>query len=339
MKIVIDGMGGDNAPQAVVEGCVLAVREYGIDLILTGDSEAIKNELRKYSYDQGKIEVVHTTEVISTDEPPVMAIRRKKDSSMAAGMQLVKEKKAEAFISAGSTGAILAGSLFIIGRIKGVDRPALAPILPGKNGIFMIIDAGANTDCKTKNLVQFAVMGSIYFKNVLGIMNPRVGLVNIGVEEEKGNELTKSAYKELKEADINFIGNIEPRDIPDGNAEVVVCDGFVGNTILKLFEGSASYIFDSLKQELMSGTISKMAALLLKPSFGRLKKKFDYTEYGGAAFLGVDGAVIKAHGSSDAKAIKNAIRQARDFISNGVLMQIKGSIKADNSADNEDTDK
>lgn len=331
MRIVVDAMGGDNAPKEIVEGSVLAVKEYGVDLTLTGDSKAVEEELQKYSYDKSKIRVVHTTEFISTNESPVTAIRKKKDSSMVVGMKLVKQGEADAFISAGSTGALLAGSLFIIGRIKGIDRPAIAPILPGKNGAFMIIDVGANADSKPKNLVQFAIMGSIYFKNVLKVENPKVGLVNIGAEEEKGNELTKAAYKLLKEADINFYGNIEPRDIPKGEVQVVVCDGFVGNTVLKMFEGTAMTLFDTLKEELTSNTLSKIAALMLKPAFRRIKKRFDYTEHGGAAFLGVNGAVIKAHGSSNAKAIKNAIRQAKLFVDTNAIELISNSIKLDES--------
>jgi len=335
MKIVVDAMGGDNAPEAIIEGSIMAVNEYKINIVLTGDLSTIEGILLKYTYDKSKVEVVHTTEIISTNEHPVMAIRKKKDSSMVVGMRLVKEKKAEAFISAGNTGAILAGSLFIVGRLRGIDRPAIAPLLPGKNGVFMVIDAGANADCKPKNLLQFATMGSIYFKKVLNVDNPKVGLVNIGAEEEKGNELTKATYKLLKESDLNFCGNIEPRDIPQGNVQVVVCDGFVGNTILKLYEGCASLMFDSLKEELMKNTLSKLAAILLKPAFRSFKRKFDYTEYGGAAFLGVNGAVIKAHGSSNAKAIKNAIRQAKLFIENGVLEQIIDSIKLDECNSNE----
>lgn len=331
MKVVIDAMGGDNAPQAIVEGSVLAVKEYGVSIILTGDSEIIKSELSKYTYDESKLEVIHTTEVIDNNEHAAMAIRRKKDSSMVVGMKLVKKGRADAFISAGSTGALLTGATLIMGRLKGIDRPAIAPILPGKKGVFMVIDAGANAECKPNNLVQFALMGSIYFKQVLKVDNPKVGLANIGAEEEKGNELTKAAFKLLKEEKINFYGNIEPRDIPQGEVQVVVCDGFVGNTILKLFEGCAFLLFDSLKEELMGTWVSKFAALLLKPSFRRFKKRFDYTEYGGAVFLGVNGGVIKAHGSSNSKAIKNAIRQAKIFIENRVLEQIRNSIQ-DNAA-------
>jgi glycerol-3-phosphate acyltransferase PlsX len=326
VKIVVDAMGGDNAPGAIVEGCVDAVCELGINIVLVGDEPKIEKELSKYKYDESKISIVHTTEVITNNEHPAMAIRRKKDSSMVVGLNLIKDGKGDALISAGSTGALLTGATLITKRIKGVNRPAIAPVMPGKNGAFMVIDAGANVDVKPNNLLQFAIMGSAYFKGVFNIENPKVGLINNGAEAEKGNELTKAAHGILKDADINFIGNVEPREVPEGDVEVLVCDGFVGNTILKTYEGVAKVIFDLLKQEIMSTTRSKFAALLLKPVFRNLKKRFDYTEYGGAAFLGVDGVVIKAHGSSNAKAIKNAIKQAKTFAENNVINIIKENI-------------
>lgn len=327
MKIVVDAMGGDNAPGAMIEGCVSAVCELGVEIILVGDSAVINNELSKYSYDKAKVEVVHASEVILNNEHPAMAIRKKKDSSIAVGLQLVKEGRGGAFISAGSTGALLAGAIFIIRRIKGISRPALAPIMPGLKGGFMIIDVGANVDCKPEHLLQFGIMGSVYYERVLNVKNPKVGLVNNGSEEEKGNELTKETFKLLKQSDLNFIGNIEPRDIPEGEVQVIVCDGFVGNTVLKLYEGAASMIFGALKEELMSSVISKIGALILKSSFKKLKKKFDYTEYGGAVLLGVNGAVIKAHGSSNSKAVKNAIRQAKLCLENNVVERIRDNVK------------
>lgn len=329
MKIVVDAMGGDNAPKAVIEGCVDAVNEYGIEIVLVGDRKAISDELSGYTYDSSKIEIVHTSEVISNNEPPVMAIRKKKDSSIVVGLKLVKDGKGDAFISAGSTGALLTGATLIVGRIKGIDRPAIGPVLPGENGTFMIIDCGANAECKPKNLVQFGIMGTAYYKQVLKVDNPKVGLVNIGAEEEKGNELTKAAYQLLKGSSLNFVGNVEPRDIPLGNVEILVCDGFVGNTVLKMYEGTASMLFHTLKRELMSSTKSKIGALMLKGSMKNIKAKFDYTEYGGAAFLGVDGGIIKAHGSSNAKAFKNAVKQAKLFVENGVLPEIKANIVGD----------
>lgn len=328
MKIAIDGMGGDYSPASVVEGCILALKEFqDISIVITGKEELIERELSKYEYDKSRIEILNANEVIDPNEHPVMAIRRKKDSSLNKALSLVKEKKADAIISAGSTGAFMAGSLFIVGRIKGIDRPALAPVMPGKKGKFMLIDCGANAECKPNNLLQFAFMGKVYFESILGTSNPSIGLINIGAEEEKGNELTKAAYKLLKEADINFAGNVEPRDIPSGDVNVLVCDGFVGNTVLKMYEGVASNIFDILKEEIMSGLRSKIGGLLLKPVFKSFKTKFDYKEYGGAAFLGVNGICIKAHGSSDGKAIKNAIKQSKIFYDNKVIEKISSDIE------------
>ncbi|MBU3195553.1 phosphate acyltransferase PlsX [Clostridium algidicarnis] len=329
MKIAVDGMGGDNSPRIVVEGSIQALKEFeDLQIIITGKQDEINKELSKYEYDKNKITVVNATEVIDTNDHPVMAIRRKKDSSLVKALNLVKNNEADAIISAGSTGAFMAGSLFIVGRINGIDRPAIAPIMPGKNGKFMVVDCGANVDCKPNNLVQFAHMGKIYFENVLGVKNPSIGLVNIGVEEEKGNELTKATYKLLKNEAINFVGNIEPRDVPLGNTDIVVCDGFVGNTILKMYEGVSSSIFDVLKSEIMSSTRTKIGGFLLKPIFKEFKTKFDYKEYGGAAFIGVKGICIKAHGSSDGKALKNAIKQAILFYDNKIIEKISNEIES-----------
>ena len=336
MKIVVDGMGGDFSPGAVVEGCILAIKEYDIEVIITGPEELIQKELNKHNYNKEKISIINATEVIGTNEHPVMAIRKKRDSSLNRALELVKHGGAEAIVSAGSTGAIMAGALFIVGRIKGIDRPALAPVMPGKNGPFMVIDCGANADCKPKNLLQFGLMGKIYFENILNTPNPSVGLINIGAEEEKGNELTKASYKLLKEANYNFVGNIEPRDIASGDTKVLVCDGFVGNTVLKMYEGVASNIFSIIKQEIMSSTVSKIGGILLKPVFKNIKAKFDYKEYGGAPFLGVNGVCIKAHGSSDAKAFKNAIKVAYDISYNKVIDKIKSELEQLNNIEIEE---
>ena len=325
MKVVVDGMGGDNSPQAIVEGCVLAQKEYGMNIIITGPKELIEAELAKYEYNKDAISVVDAREVISTNEAPVKALKTKKDSSLVKALELVKSGEADAIVSAGSTGAFLAGCTLIVKRIKGISRPALAPVMPGKNGPFMIIDVGANADCKPQYLAQFAQMGKVYFENVLGINNPSVGLVNIGEEEEKGNELTKAAYQLLKEEDINFIGNIEPRDIPKGEVNVLVCDGFVGNTVLKMYEGVAETILSEIKTEIMGSFINKIGGLLLKSVFTRFKKHYDYKEYGGAAFLGVNGICIKAHGSSDARAFKNAIKLSKTYYDTGVLEKVKAA--------------
>ena len=330
MRIAIDGMGGDNAPQAVVDGVIKAINEYSdLEFYITGPEEIIKEELHKQNYEGDKITVVNATEVISNNEHPARAIKRKKDSSLCKALELVKEKTCDAVISAGSTGAFLTGCTLIVGRIKGVKRPALTPIMPGKNGPFMIVDAGANVDCKPEYLVQFAYMGKEYYKGVLKGENPSIGLVNIGSEEEKGNDLTKNTHKLLKEEEnLNFIGNIEPRDITTGNTNVLVCDGFVGNTILKMYEGTASTVLKIIVEEMLSsGAKAKIGAFLLKPVFKSIKKKFDYKEYGGAPFLGVDGICIKAHGSSDGKASKNAIRQSKEFHDNKVLDKIKEQLE------------
>lgn len=332
MKIAIDGMGGDNAPRAVVEGVVKATEEYkDIEFFITGPEEVINEELRKCNYSGNNIKVVNATEIITNNEQPVMAIRKKKDSSICKALNLVKNKECDAVISAGSTGAFLAGCTFIVGRIKGIKRPALAPIMPGKNGTFMIVDCGANVDCKPEHLIQFAHMGKEYYKGVMGIENPSVGLVNIGAEAEKGNELTKATYELLeKEDNLNFVGNVEPRYVPDGDTQVLVCDGFVGNTILKMYEGTASNVLNIIKGEILStGLKSKIGAALLKPVFANIKKKFDYKEYGGAPFLGVDGICIKAHGSSDAKAFKSAIKQTKNFYDSKVLDRIKVGLETE----------
>jgi glycerol-3-phosphate acyltransferase PlsX len=322
MIIAVDGMGGDNAPSAVVEACTEAVNEFDVNIIITGPEELIKTELEKYSYDKSKIQIENATEVIGPNEHPVTAIRKKKNSSLTKALNLVKENKAQGIISAGSTGALMAGATFIIGRIKGIDRIALAPIMPGKNASFMIVDAGANVDCKPQYLLQFALMGKIYFESILKVKKPSIGLVNIGEEEEKGNDLTKKAYKLLKESDFNFVGNVEPREVSNGDVNILVCDGFVGNTILKMYEGVALNIFKMLKNEIMSCTRGKIAGLLLKPILKKFVKRFDYAETGGSAFLGTKGIVIKAHGSSNAKAFRNAIRQTMECHEAGIIDNI-----------------
>jgi phosphate acyltransferase len=327
MRVAVDGMGGDFAPDAVIEGCIDAIKEYGVDIIITGPEELIKRKLAEYSYPKEKITVVDASEVISPNEEPVKALKRKKDSSLVKALNLVKSGEADAVLSAGSTGALMAGASLIVGRIKGMKRVALAPVMPGKNAPFMIVDAGANVDCKPQFLLQFAIMGKIYYENVLQVKNPSVGLVNIGAEEEKGNELTKETHQLLKQTDFNFVGNVEPRDVPNGDVNVLVCDGFIGNTILKTYEGVASTIFSMLKEEIMSSFTSKIGGLLLKPVFSGFKKKFDYTEYGGSAFLGSNGIVIKAHGSSNAKAFKNAIRQAISSYDNKIVDKIREELE------------
>ena len=329
MKIAIDGMGGDNAPMAVIDGAVEALKEYSdIEIYITGPEEKILKELAKHDYPKDRVKVIDAKEVIGTNEHPVMALRRKKESSIVKALNLVKNKECDAIISGGSTGAFLAGCTLIVGRIKGVERPALAPIMPGRRGKFMIVDAGANVDCKPNYLVQFAKMGKIYYESVFNKENPTVGLINIGAEEEKGNDLTKETHKLLKEETLNFVGNVEPREIPTGEVDVLVCDGFVGNTALKLYEGAAMNLLGIIKDEIMGASfLPKLGAALLKPVFKSLKVKFDYKEVGGAPFLGVDGICIKAHGSSDDRAFKNAIKQTRIFYEGKVIDKIKNELE------------
>ncbi len=323
MIIAVDGMGGDLAPAAVVDGCVQAIKECNVNIIITGKKELIQKELDKHEYDKDKIEIFNAEEIISTNEHPVMAVRKKKDSSIVRAFQLVKEGKAQGVVSAGSTGALMTGATLIAGRIKGIDRVTLAPIMPGKNGAFMVTDAGANVDCKPEYLIQFALMGKIYFENVLKVNNPSIGLINIGTEEEKGNELTKNTYQMLKLTDFNFLGNIEPREVTSGDVNILVCDGFVGNTILKMYEGVSMNLLGMIKEEVIKSFVTKVGAALLKPVFKDLKKKLDYAEYGGSAFLGSKSICIKAHGSSDSRAFKNAIKQAYNCYENKIIDKIR----------------
>jgi glycerol-3-phosphate acyltransferase PlsX len=310
MTIAIDAMGGDHAPVAVVDGAVLAASAYPeVALILVGREDIINTRLNSFG-GHPRITVLGASEVIEMNEAPVTAIRRKKDSSMVIGMKAVKEGKADGFVSAGNTGALLTGATLIIGRQENVERPALGTMLPNRRGFTLLIDSGANMDAKPSYLLQFAQMGSDYVRRTAGVAQPKVGLVNVGAEEEKGNALVKEAYALLKQSDdINFIGNLEARDIPAGAVDVAVCDGFVGNVVLKYTEGLSSALFGIIKEELTAQTITKIGAYLAKPAFKRLKERFDYREIGGAPFLGLKSLVVKAHGSSDALAIKNAIKQ------------------------------
>ena len=328
IKVVVDAMGGDNAPEAPVKGAVEALNEVpGINIILAGRTEEIKKELDKYTYDNGRISIVHADDIIGFDEPPVMAIRKKKNSSIVVGMNLVKHGDADAFVSAGITGAILLGGQFVVGRITGVVRSPLAPVIPTAKGPALLIDCGANVDARASHLVQFAKMGSIYMQHVVGIKNPRVAIVNIGAEEEKGNMLVKETYPLLKECtDINFTGSIEARDIPKGDADVIVCEAFVGNVILKLYEGLASTLIGKIKEGLMSSFQSKMGALLIKPALKKTLKQFDVSGQGGAPLLGLNGLVVKAHGSSGSLEIKQAIKQCIQFGEEKINEKIKENL-------------
>lgn len=315
VKVAVDAMGGDNAPGEIVKGAVDAVcAEKKIKVFLVGKEEQVKAELSKYTYPKEQVEVVNATEVIAMAEPPVAAIRGKKDSSIVKGLYMVREGKCDAFVSAGSTGAVLAGGQVIVGRSKGVERPPLAPLIPTEKGASLLIDCGANVDAKPSQLVQFAKMGSIYMENVMGIKNPKVGIVNIGAEEEKGNALVKETFPMLKAcSDINFIGSIEARDIPAGAADVVVCEAFVGNVVLKLYEGVGSTLIKKVKGGMMVNLRSKIGALLVKPALKQTLKAFDLEQYGGAPLLGLKGLVVKTHGSSKAVEIKNTILQCVTF--------------------------
>lgn len=324
VRIVVDAMGGDNAPTEIVKGAVAAVNgRSDIHVILTGQKDTVERELAKYQYPRGSIEVVHASQVIETAEPPVAAIRTKKDSSIVVGLMMVRRGEADAFVSAGSTGAVLVGGQAIVGRIKGIERPALAPLIPTKNGFSLLIDCGANVDARSSHLVQFAKMGSVYMENVLGIKDPRVGIVNIGAEEEKGNALVKETFPLLKECeDLNFIGSVEARDIPDGVCDVIVCEAFVGNVILKLYEGVAGTLVSAIKAGMMSDLRSKIGALLVKPALKKTMKSFDATEYGGAPLLGLKGLVVKSHGSSKAIEVEHSIYQCVQFKKQAINDQI-----------------
>ena len=326
--VALDAMGGDNAPKEMIKGAVQALEKTdAVQVLLVGKEDVIRAELAQYTYDKARIEVVNATEVIETAEPPVNAIRRKKDSSIVVGMKLVKEGQADAFVSAGSSGAVLVGGQVIVGRIKGVERPPLAPLIPTEKGVSLLVDCGANVDARPSHLVQFAKMGSIYMENVVGVKNPRVGIVNIGAEEEKGNALVKETFPLLKECkDINFIGSVEARDIPAGICDVVVCEAFVGNVILKLYEGVGATLISKVKAGMMQNLRSKIGALLVKPALKATLKSFDASQYGGAPLLGLKGLVVKTHGSSKAVEITNSIIQCVQFKQQNINEKIKEHI-------------
>lgn len=327
--VALDAMGGDNAPKEMIKGAVQALEKTdAVQVLLVGKEDVIRAELAQYTYDKARIEIVNATEVIETAEPPVNAIRRKKDSSIVVGMKLVKEGQADAFVSAGSSGAVLVGGQVIVGRIKGVERPPLAPLIPTEKGVSLLVDCGANVDARPSHLVQFAKMGSIYMEHVVGIKNPKVGIVNIGAEEEKGNALVKETFPLLKgEKNINFIGSVEAREIPHGQADVIVCEAFAGNIILKLFEGVGSVLVSEIKKGMMGSLRSKIGALLVKPALKKALKSFDSSEYGGAPLLGLNGLVVKTHGSSTAKEICNTIIQCVTFKEQKINEKIKESIQ------------
>ncbi len=329
INIIVDAMGGDNAPDAIIDGCIEAINmKEGFNITLVGKSEVIDNNLSKKEFNRDRISIVNTTEVITGEDTPTKAIRSKKDSSMVVGMKLLKENKGDAFISAGNTGAIMTGALLIVGRIKGIDRPSLPALVPSKKDMVLIIDAGMNTVCRPINYLQFGIMGSIYMKLIYKKENPKVGLLNVGSEDAKGNDAIKQAFSILSSSKVNFVGNTEGNNIPGGDVDVAVCDGYVGNVALKLYEGAGSLFLGELKKIFTSNFFTKLCYLTLKPFFKNFKSKFDPDELAGAPVLGVNGLVIKSHGSSKAKTIRYAIlNRAIPLIENGVVNEIKEQFK------------
>ncbi len=327
MKIIVDGFGGDNAPLAVLQGCEMAVKEYSVEIVVTGDEETLKKTAQENGVSLDHISFHHAPSVITMEDEPTSILKEKADCSMAAAFQLVKEGKGDAFVSAGNTGAILVGATFLLKRIKGVKRAALASVIPTATGCYLLMDCGANVECRPEILTQFGIMGSLYMKKVMKTANPKVGLINIGAEETKGGELQIAALAQMKEAPINFTGNVEARELPKGAVDVAVADGFTGNIVLKLTEGMGSLMSAKLK-EIFGGAVGKLAGALVLKKIKALKKSMDYTEYGGAPLLGITQPVIKAHGSSNPKAFKNAIRQARDFAQSGMIEELGNTVSS-----------
>lgn len=327
MTVAVDAMGGDKAPLEIVKGAAMASQTTKDKILLVGNENVISNILSGLEYNKDKLEIVHASEVITNEDKPTVAIRKKTDSSLVKCFSLLVDGSADAMVSAGSTGALLAGSIHFLKRIKGIKRPALVPYVPNDKNGFILVDGGANTNSRPENLLQFAIMGSVYAEKVLKVKHPKVGLLNIGSEELKGNELVRNTFNLLVDSGLNFAGNIEAREAMLGEVDVVVCDGFAGNILLKAVEGTGLILFKNLKEILTSGTLSKIAALLLKKGLYSLKKKYDYKEHGGAPFLGVSSCVVKAHGSSDAKSVAYAIKQASDIAASGAIEAIAGQIK------------
>jgi len=326
MRIAVDAMGGDYAPRVVVEGAVQAAQKNRYEIILVGDENSIKEEMKKYRTSSLPLSIHHSSEVIGMDESPAIACRQKKDSSIMVATRLIKEGMADAMISAGNSGAVMASALMVLGRLPGVNRPAIAVLIPTMKGPGVVLDVGANVNSTAKDLLQFAVMGDIYMERIMNKEAPRIGLLSIGAEEAKGDEVTVEAHRLLRQSGLNFVGNIEGRDILKGKADVIVCDGFVGNILLKFGEGIAEEFMNLFRDEILKYPFRKMALTLLRGAFRDIKKKVDYAEYGGAPLLGVDGCSIICHGSSNAKAISNAIRVAGEFMEKRINQQIKESL-------------
>lgn len=328
MKIIVDAFGGDNAPLEILKGAALARDELGCEIILCGDENKIKECAQENQVDISDMEIYHTEDVIEVCEDPRSILKAHKDSSMGLGLSLLAQGKGEAFVTAGSTGAVVVGATFLVKRIKGVKRAAIASIMPSDEGKFMMMDCGANLTCSPETLDTFAVMAKTYMEKVEGVENPRVGLANIGVEENKGTETLVKTYEIMKKADYNFVGNIEVRDIPKGGADVVICEGFTGNVILKMYEGVAGVLLGNIKRIFMKSALTKLGYLLISGGMKDFKKKMDYKEFGGAPLMGISKPVIKAHGSSDARAFKNAIRQAVNYAQSGAIEEIRESISS-----------
>lgn len=326
MKIIVDAFGGDNAPLEVIKGSAMAVEKLGVEIVLTGDTDIINRTAAENNISMNGIDIIDTKAVIDIHDEPTMVIKEKSDCSMAVGLKALAEDKGDAFVCAGSTGALVVGATFIAKRLKGIKRAALAPILPTAKGYMILMDGGANVDCRPEMLVQFGIMGSCYMEKVMNVKSPKVGLINVGAEDTKGRDLEIEAYKQFKNAPVNFFGNLEARELPKGECEVAVSDGFTGNVALKLYEGMGSFFAHTLKDMLTSSPISKLAALMIMPKVKEFKKKMDYSETGGAVLLGISKPVIKAHGSSDAKAFYNAIRQAKNCVDGKVIDEITKSL-------------
>ena len=326
MKIIVDAFGGDNAPLEIIKGCAIAAAEFGVDILLTGKENVIRETAQKNQISLNRIEIADCSDVITMEDEANAVLKTKKDSSMAVGLRLLNEGKGDAFISAGNSGALCVGATLAVKRIKGIKRAAFAPVLPSETGFFMLLDGGANVDCRPEMLYQFALMGSVYMEKVMHVSNPRVGLANVGVEEHKGTDLYKEAYQLLKDSSLNFIGNVEGRDIPKGVCDVVVCDGFAGNMILKTYEGVAITLMKKMKHMFTDSFKGKMAAALVMKDLKELKEKFNYNAYGGAPILGASKPVFKAHGDSKAVTLRNAIKLSIDYVSGKAIDEITSAL-------------
>jgi glycerol-3-phosphate acyltransferase PlsX len=323
----VDAFGGDNAPLAILQGCEMAVREYGVDILAVGSEKTIREVCGKNNISLDRISIIDVEKVMPVEVDAAEVVKSYDDSTLAVGLKMLANREGDAYVSAGSTGAVTVGASLFVKRIKGIKRAALATIIPNANGCYMLIDIGANKECRPEMLVQFGIMGSAYMEHIIGVKSPRVGTINIGAEDNKGLDLQKNANEQMKHAPINFIGNVEPRYLPQGACDVAVCDGFTGNVVLKLTEGLGKWFANELKGIFMESAASKLGYLFVKGGVSNFKSKMDYKEYGGAPLMGISRPVIKAHGSSDARAFKNAIRQAKEYTERGVIAQIESSLE------------